>query len=48
VREPLLGDRQVTVDELADGGLDLSEEGSLAALLLRQQDGFVRWISVIV
>ena len=38
--EPLLRDRQVTVDELADGGLDLSEEGSLAALLSGQQDGW--------
>jgi hypothetical protein len=39
VGEPLLRDRQVSVDELADGGFDLSEEGSLAALLLGQQGG---------
>ena len=38
--EPLPRDRQMTVDELADGGLDLSQEGSLAALRSGQQDGW--------
>ena len=47
VGEPLLRDRQVTVDELADGGLDLRKEGGLAALLFGQQDGPGRYMNVM-
>ena len=40
VGEPLLRDREVTVDEPANGGLDLSKEGSLAVFLFGQQSGW--------
>ncbi len=39
VGEPLLRDREVAVDELADGGFDLGKERSLAALAVGQQNG---------